>query len=64
MLPSRPSFGEIWTTHKSLGSSSISSKVQTPKFHTLRFMQGIGVKLDEHKELLLCFNKQQNKVYK
>ncbi len=64
MLPSKPSFGEVWITHKSLGSSSINSKIQTPMFHTLGSMQGIEVKLDEHKELLLCFNKQQNIMYK
>jgi hypothetical protein len=45
MLPSRPSsttgtniFGDIWTSHKSLGSSYISSKGQTPRSHTLGFV--------------------------
>jgi hypothetical protein len=33
-------FGKIWTTHKSLGSLGTSSKGQTPKFHTLGFVQG------------------------
>jgi hypothetical protein len=56
MLPSRPSstigmnvFGEVWTTHKSLGSLSVSSKGQIPRFYTLRSMQRMEVKLDEHK---------------
>jgi hypothetical protein len=45
MLPSRPSyvirtniFGEIWTTHRSLGSSCASSRGQTPRFHTPEFV--------------------------
>ncbi len=45
MLLSRPSstiginiFGEIQTTHRSLGYSSTSSMGQTPRFHTLGFV--------------------------
>ncbi len=55
MLPSRPSsvismniFGEVWTTHKNLNSLGTSSRGQTPRFHTPRFVQGIEVELDEH----------------
>jgi hypothetical protein len=55
MLPSRPSFEtnmnvfkEVWITHRSLGSSCISSKGQIPRFHTSEFMQGMEAKLDEH----------------
>ncbi len=62
MLSSRPSFatcmnvfGEVWTTHKNLGSSSTSSKGQTPRFHTLRFVQGMETKLDEHKKATTMF---------
>ncbi len=56
MLPSRPSFiigtnifGEIWTLHKSLSYSETSSKGQTHRFHTPRFVQGLEVDLDEHR---------------
>ncbi len=42
-------FGEIWTAHRSLGFSSISSKGQTPRFHTLGSVQGLEAYLDEHK---------------
>jgi hypothetical protein len=45
MLPSRPSstigtniFGEIWITHRSLGSSNTSSMGEAPRFHTLGFV--------------------------
>jgi hypothetical protein len=48
-------FGEIWIAHKSLGSSSISSKGQTPRFHTLGSMQGLEVDLDEHKIVASMF---------
>ncbi len=55
MLPSKLNFvtctnvfGEIQTTHKSLGSSRPSSRGQTPIFHTLGFKQRIEVELDEH----------------
>jgi hypothetical protein len=48
-------FGEVWTAHKSLGSLSTSSKGQTPKFHTPRFMQGMEVELDEHKKTTTMF---------
>jgi hypothetical protein len=68
MLPSRPSsltktniFGEIWTTHKSLGSSSTSSKGQTPSFHTPKFVQGLETNLDEHMRIATMF--QQVAVY-
>ncbi len=57
MLPSRPSsatstnvFEEIQTTHRSLGFSSISSKGQTPRFHTSESVQGSEVDLDEHRK--------------
>ncbi len=42
-------FGEIWNVHKSLGSSSINSRRQIPRFHTLGFVQGLEANLDEHK---------------
>jgi hypothetical protein len=58
LLPSRPSsttwtniFGDIWTSHKSLGSSDTSSNKQTPKFHTPRSVQGLEVELDEHRRV-------------
>ncbi len=55
MLPSRPNsaietniFGDIWTSHKSLGSSYIGYRGQTLSwFHTLGSLQGLEVKLDE-----------------
>ncbi len=47
MLPLRPSsttrmnvFGKVWTTCRSLDSSGTSSKGQTPRFNTPRFVQG------------------------
>jgi hypothetical protein len=62
MLPSRPSFvtrtnifGEIWTTHNNLGFSCISSKSQTFRFHTPRFMQKLEANLDEHKKVAGMF---------
>jgi hypothetical protein len=62
MLPSRPSFaiginvfGEIWTTHKNLSSLGTSSRDQSPRFHTLRFVQGIEIRLDEHKRTVNMF---------
>jgi hypothetical protein len=62
MLPSRASsvtcmnvFGEIWIAHKSLGSSSTSSRGQTPRFHTPRSVQGIEVELDEHRKTIIMF---------
>ncbi len=46
-LLSRPSFvigtnvfGEIWTSHRSLGYLDTSSKGQTPRFHTLGLCEG------------------------
>ncbi len=48
-------FGEVWTTHKSLGSLGTSSKGQTPRFHTLGFVQGIETELDEHKIVATIF---------
>ncbi len=62
LLPSRPSsatstnvFEEIWTTHRSLGSLSINSKGQTPKFHTSKFVQGLEVDLVEHRKIANMF---------
>jgi hypothetical protein len=62
MLPSRPSstigtnvFGEIWTTHRNLGSLGTSSRGQTPRFHTLKSVQGIEIRLDEHKRIANMF---------
>jgi hypothetical protein len=62
MLPSRPSstigtntFGEIWTSYKSLGSLSTSSRGQTPRFHTQGSMQGLEVDLDEHRKATSMF---------
>jgi len=48
-------FREVWTTHKNLGSSHISSKGQTLRFHTPRFVQGIVAKLDEHRIIAIMF---------
>ncbi len=62
MLPSRPSsaigtniFREIWTTHKSSGSLGISSKGQTFRFHTPKFVQGLEVNLGEHRKVVTMF---------
>jgi hypothetical protein len=62
MLLSRPSsttcmntFGKLWTTNKSLGSSGTSSRDQTPRFHTPRSVQGIYVKLYGHKKVATMF---------
>jgi hypothetical protein len=62
MLPLRPSsaigmnvFGEVWITHRSLGSSSTGSRGQTPRFHTPRFVQRIEAKLDEHRRVATMF---------
>jgi hypothetical protein len=62
MLPSRPSFatsmkvfGKVWTAHRSLSSLGTSSKGQTPRFHTLGFVQGIEVELDEHRRVVTMF---------
>jgi hypothetical protein len=62
MLPSRPSsatrtnlFGEIQIAHRSLGSSGLSSRGQTPKFHTPEFVQGLEVNLDEHRIVATMF---------
>ncbi len=48
-------FGEAWTAHKSLGSLGTSSRGQTPRFHTLRSMQGIEIEQDEHRRVLIMF---------
>jgi hypothetical protein len=48
-------FGEMWTTHRSLGSLGTSSKGQTPRFHTQRFVQGIETKVDEHRKVVAMF---------
>jgi hypothetical protein len=62
MLPSRPSFatctnvfGEIEIAHRSLSSLGTNSRGQTPRFHTLRFEQGIEAKLDEHRKAINMF---------
>ncbi len=62
MLPSRPSFatgtnvyGEIWTSHRSLGYLDTSSKGQTPRFHTVGFVQGLKTNLDEHRRVASMF---------
>jgi hypothetical protein len=62
MLPSIPSsttcmnvFRKVWIACKSLGSSGISSRGQTPRFHTLGSMQGIEVELDELKRTITMF---------
>jgi hypothetical protein len=62
MLLSKPSstigtniFGEIWTTHRSLGSSSTSSKGQIPWFHTPKFSQGLEADLDKHRRTTSMF---------
>jgi hypothetical protein len=62
MLALKPSFtigmnvfGEVWTTYKSIGSLSTSSRGQTPRFHTQRFVQGIEAKLDEHIRAVIMF---------
>jgi hypothetical protein len=48
-------FGEIWITHRSLGSLNTSSKGQTPRFHTLGSVQWIEVELDEHRKVTSMF---------
>jgi hypothetical protein len=55
MLLLRPSFaigtnvvGEIWTAHVILCSLGTSSKGQTPRFPTLKFVQRLEVDLHEH----------------
>jgi hypothetical protein len=62
MLPLKPCsatcmnvFGEIWITHRSLGSLNTSSKGQTPRFHTLGSVQWIEVELDEHRKVTSMF---------
>jgi hypothetical protein len=62
MLPSRPSFttctnvfGKIWIAHRSQGSEGTSSKGQTPRFHTPKFVQGLEVNLDEHRRTVIMF---------
>jgi hypothetical protein len=62
MLPSSPSsttrmnvFGEVWTTQRSLNSSSTSSKGPTPRFNTLGFVQRVEAKLDEGKRTTIMF---------
>jgi hypothetical protein len=48
-------FGEVWIAHKSLNSSSTSSKGLTPRFNTLGYVQRVEVKLDEHKRVATMF---------
>ncbi len=62
MLPSNPSFAigtnifrEIWTTHRSLGFLGISSRGQTPRFHTPKSIQGLEANLDEHRRIDTMF---------
>jgi len=50
-------FGEVWIAHKSLYSSGISSKGQTPRFNTPRSVQGVEAKLDEHGQTTIMFRK-------
>jgi hypothetical protein len=63
MLPSRPSsaigtniFGDIWISHKSLSYFDISSRGQTPRFHTLGSIQGLEVEMDEHRKTTSMFH--------
>jgi hypothetical protein len=62
MLPSIPSFAigtnifkEIWIAHRSLGFLGISSRGQTPRFHTPKYVQGLEVDLDEHRKATTMF---------
>ncbi len=62
MLLSRPSsatgtniFGNIWTSHISLGCLDTNSKGRTPRFHTLGSIQGLEAKLDEHRRVATMF---------
>jgi hypothetical protein len=71
LLPSRPSstigtniFGDIWTSHKSLGSSDTNSSKQTPKFHTPGSVQGLEVELDEHRRVASIIQYAQNIVHR
>jgi hypothetical protein len=48
-------FGKVRIAHKSLGSLGISYRGLTPRFHTLRSMQGIEPELDEHKRITIMF---------
>jgi hypothetical protein len=68
MLPLTPSFvtcmnvlGEVSIAHRSLSSSSISSRGQTPKFNTTGSVQGVEAKLDEHRRATTMF--QQGTKY-
>jgi len=49
-------FGDIWTSHRSIGSLNTVSRGQTLRFHTLGFVQGLEAELDEHKRVTLWFN--------
>ncbi len=61
-------FGKVWITYKSLGSLGTSFRGQTPRLHTLASVQGIKVKLDEHKitiimfQLVVKYNVQMNNI--
>jgi hypothetical protein len=48
-------FGKFWITHKSVSSSCINSKGQTPRFHTLEFVQGLETYLNEHRRITTMF---------
>ncbi len=68
MLASRPSyaigtniFREIWTSHRSLSFLDTGSRRQTPRFHTLGFVQKPEEDLDEHKKTINMF--QQAIIY-
>ncbi len=41
--------GEVWIAHRSLDPLGISSKGQTSRLNTLRYVQGVEVELDEHR---------------
>jgi hypothetical protein len=48
-------FGEVWITHRSLGSLGTSSMGQIRRFNILKFVQGLEAKLDEHKRAATLF---------
>ncbi len=48
-------FGKIWTLHKSLSSSYINARGQTPRFHTPGFVQRLVANLDEHRKATSMF---------
>jgi len=48
-------FGDIWTSHISLGSLNTSFRGQTFRFHTLGSLQGLEAELDEHRKVATMF---------